>query len=579
MTPPPGLPPGGQPHAMTHRAPGSDRDSPEERRQRRASPAGLTHRETMRALSGLLLALFVSMISSTIVTNALPRIVSDLHGSSTSYTWMITATLLAMTATTPIWGKLADLFNRKVLVQTALGIFVGGSLLAGLSTSTSMLIAFRVVQGVGVGGLSALVQIAIAAMIAPRERGRYNGYLGATFAVSTVSGPLIGGVIVDIPGLGWRGCFYLSLPIAIVAFVILQRTLRLPTVRREISIDYAGATLIAAGVSALLIWTSLAGSSFPWASAQTALLLGGGLTLLAVAVWVETRATEPIVPLRLFRNRTIVLAVAASACLGTVMYSANLLFSQYFQLGRGESPVLSGLLTVPMVGGLAVSSLVVGGAISRTGYWKRYLIAGTILIGTGLVLLSTISEHTNLVAVSVFASLVGAGLGMTQQNLVLAAQNSADAADLGVTSSTVAFFRSVGGTSGVAALGALLAHRVSVSSVSGLRSHGLPADTLGDGRSVPDPTALPGPVADVVHHAYGLGVSDVFLASAPLALLALVAVLFVPATRLRSSAGVAGGERVTPERAHPGGAVTDLDEDVERTAWRAAAGVSAEPAP
>lgn len=519
------------------------------------------------------------MISSTVVTNALPKIIADLHGSSTSYTWMITATLLAMTATTPIWGKLADLFNRKVLVQTALGIYVVGSALAGLATSTGMLISFRVVQGIGVGGLSALVQIAMAAMIAPRERGRYNGYLGATFAVATVSGPLIGGVIVDIPGLGWRACFYLGLPIALVAFVVLQRTLRLPVVRREVSIDYLGATLIAAGVSCVLIWTSLAGDSFGWMSGESAMLLGIGLGLLAVAVAVEARAREPIVPLRLFRNRTIVLTIIASGCVGTVMFSANLLFSQYYQLGRGESPTLSGVLTIPMVTGLAIASMASGRFISRTGRWKHILILGTIMIGTGLGLLSMVTDRTSLVVVSLFACVLGAGLGTTQQNLVLAAQNSASTEDLGTASSTVAFFRSLGGSTGVAALGALLGNRVSGATVSGLRASGLPADALGDGRSVPDPSALPGPVAEVVHHAYGMGVADVFLASAPLALLALLAILFIPEIPLKTSAGGTTSERVMTKRTAPARTRDDRDENVELTAWRTTAGASAEPAP
>ncbi|OAA26198.1 drug resistance transporter, EmrB/QacA subfamily [Frankia sp. EI5c] len=537
----------------------------------------------MLALTGLLLALFVSMISSTVVTNALPRIISDLHGSSTSYTWVITATLLAMTATTPIWGKLADLFNRKLLVQTALGIFVTGSALAGLSTSTTMLIVFRVVQGIGVGGLSALVQIAIAAMIAPRERGRYNGYLGATFAVATVSGPLIGGVIVDVPGLGWRACFYLGLPIAVVAFAVLQRTLRLPVVRREVSIDYLGATVIAAGVSCLLIWTSLAGASFAWVSAESALLLGGSAVLLAAAVAVEARAKEPIVPLRLFRDRTIVLTVIASACVGTVLYSANLLFSQYYQLGRGMSPTLSGILTIPMVGGLAIASLIAGRVISQTGRWKHLLILGTILVGTGLALLSTISDRTPLVMVALFAAVMGAGMGMTQQNLVLAAQNSASATDLGAASSTVAFFRSLGGSTGVAALGALLSSQVSGATISGLRDRGLPPDTLGDGRSVPDPSALPEAVAAVVHQAYGHGVAVVFLASVPLAAFALLAVLFVPEVRLKSTVGAESLERVPAKRPVRSRLMDDHDgdstENVELTAWRTAAGASAEPAP
>ena len=227
-----------------------------------AEPTGeMTHREVLEALSGLLLGMFVAMLSSTIVATALPVIVTDLNGSQTGYTWVVVATLLTMTATTPVWGKLADLFSKKLLVQTALLIFSLGSLLAAAAPSMGVLIGARAIQGLGVGGLTALVQVVIATMVSPRERGRYSGYIGATFALATVSGPLIGGVIVDSP-FGWRGCFFVGLPVATLAFVVLQRTLHLPVVKRPVRIDYLGATLIVAGVSILLIWVSLAGQQF-----------------------------------------------------------------------------------------------------------------------------------------------------------------------------------------------------------------------------------------------------------------------------------------------------------------------------
>src|SRR4051795_5657070 len=223
----------------------------------------MTHREVLEALSGLLLAMFVAMLSSTVVSNALPRIVESLHGSQTAYTWVVVATLLTMTATTPIWGKLADQFSKKALVQTALVIYVIGSLIAGTAANMGILIGARAIQGLGVGGLTALVQVVIASMVTPRERGRYSGYIGAVFALATVSGPLIGGLIVDSP-LGWRGCFFAPLPIAILAFVVLQRTLHLPVIKRPVSVDYAGAGLIVGGVSILLVWVSLAGTDFDW---------------------------------------------------------------------------------------------------------------------------------------------------------------------------------------------------------------------------------------------------------------------------------------------------------------------------
>ena len=298
-------------------------------------PAPMTHREVLEALSGLLLAMFVAMLSSTVVTNALPRIVTDLHGSQTGYTWVVVATLLTMTASTPIWGKLADLFSKKLLVQSALVIFSAGSLLAGFAPSMEVLIGARAIQGVGVGGLTALVQVVIGSMVSPRERGRYAGYIGATFALATVSGPLIGGVIVDAPGLGWRWCFYVGIPVAMLAFAVLQKTLHLPVIRREVHVDYLGATLLVAGVSVILVWVSLGGSQFNWVSSTSGLFILGGLAFIAAAIYVEARvAVEPIIPLRLFRDRTTSLATGASVLVGLAMFGSTVYLSQYFQARR-----------------------------------------------------------------------------------------------------------------------------------------------------------------------------------------------------------------------------------------------------
>ena len=345
----------------------------------------MTHREVLEALSGLLLAMFVAMLSSTVVSNALPAIVTDLEGSQTGYTWVVVATLLAMTATTPIWGKLADLFSKKVLVQSALVIFSIGSLIAGFAPSMEVLIGARVVQGLGVGGLTALVQVVIASMVTPRERGRYSGYIGAVFAVATVSGPLIGGLIVDTPGLGWRWCFFVGLPVAVAAFALLQKTLHLPVVRREVHIDYLGATLIVGGVSLLLVWVSLAGNQFAWGSATSLALIVLGLAVVACAIYVEMKvAREPIIPMRLFRDRTTSLATAASVLIGVAMFGSTVYLSQYFQLARGMSPTHAGLMSIAMVAGLVISSMVTGRIITRTGLWKRYLVGGMVAVIIGL---------------------------------------------------------------------------------------------------------------------------------------------------------------------------------------------------
>ncbi|NYG57007.1 MDR family MFS transporter [Nocardioides perillae] len=498
------------------------------------APAPMTHRQVLEALSGLLLAMFVAMLSSTVVSNALPVIVADLEGSESGYTWVVVATLLTMTATTPLWGKLADLYDKKVLVQSALVVFAVGSLAAGLAPSMGTLIAARAVQGLGVGGLTALVQVVIATMVSPRERGRYSGYIGAVFALATVSGPLVGGLIVDTPFLGWRWCFFVGIPVSVLAFVVLQRTLRLPVVRRDVQLDVAGAVLVAASVSVLLAWVSLAGHSFDWASWQTAAMLTAGTTLLVLAVAVELRVPEPIIPLRLFRDRTTALATGASVLVGLAMFGSTVYLSQYFQIARGMSPTAAGLMSVAMVGGLLVSSIATGRAITATGRWKRYLVGGMVLVVVGLGLLATIDEQTSLVVVGAFMAVLGLGLGATMQNLVLAVQNGAAQRDMGAVSSVVAFFRSLGGSVGVSVLGAVLGHRVVDGVTEGLARLGVPVDGAA-GRTVPDVSTLPPAVRAVFESAYGEGTALIFAVAVPFAVLALVCVSLLREVPLRTT--------------------------------------------
>jgi EmrB/QacA subfamily drug resistance transporter len=498
---------------------------------------GMTHREVLEAMSGLLLAMFVAILSSTVVSTALPQIIGDLGGTQSSYTWVVTSTLLALTVSTPIWGKLADLFDRKLLVQTGLAIFVAGSILAALSQSTSWLIACRVLQGIGVGGLTALVQVILSDLVSPRERGRYAGYLGAVFGVGTVVGPLLGGVVTD--SLGWRWCFGIGVPFAVGAFVVLQKTLHLPRHRGEVRIDYAGATLIAAGVSSLLIWVSLAGQQYAWASWQTAVLVSAGLLSCLAAVLVERRVREPLVPLRLFANRTVVLAVIAGISVGIAMFGTTVFLSQYMQIARGMSPTESGLLSIPMVVGLFSASIVIGRRVTRTGLYKRWMLLGATLLTLGLALMGTLDETTSLIELSAFMLVVGAGLGMLMQNLVLVVQNTVPAADMGAGSSLIAFFRSLGGAIGVSVLGALLATHARDAIADGLAAAGIdPARMGASAGHVPDVSTLPEPVARIVEHAYGTGVAEIFLLAAPLGLVALVALAFMRETPLGSKSGI-----------------------------------------
>ncbi|MEH0521118.1 MFS transporter [Streptomyces stelliscabiei] len=500
--------------------------------------APMTHRQIMEALTGLLLGMFVAILSSTIVSNALPDIIKDLGGGQSAYTWVVTASLLAMTASTPLWGKLADLFSKKLLIQLALVIFVLGSAAAGLSQNAGTLITFRAVQGVGMGGLSSLAQIILAAMISPRERGRYNGYLGATFATAMVGGPLVGGVITDTSWLGWRWCFYVGVPFAVIALVVLQRTLHLPVVRRKVKVDWAGAFLITAAVCLLLIWVTFAGDKYDWVSWQTYAMVGGTVALLALFLLVESKATEPIMPLRLFRNRTIALASLASLFVGVAMFAGTIFFSQYFQLARDKSPTMSGVMTIPMIAGLFVSSTVSGQVITRTGRWKAWLLAGGVLVTSGLALLGSLRYDTAYWHVAIFMALLGLGVGMMMQNLVLCTQNQVAPSDLGAASSVVTFFRSLGGAIGVSALGAVLSHRISHYAEEGLAKLGVSGSATGHGE-IPDLDALPTPIRTVIESAYGHGIGDVFLYAAPFAVLALVFSLFIKEVPLRTTGALA----------------------------------------
>jgi len=499
-----------------------------------ADPPAMTHREVLEALSGLLLGLFVAMLSSTVVSNALPRIVADLNGTESGYTWVVVATLLTMTASTPIWGKLADLFSKKLLVQTALVLYSIGSLIAAVAPSMGTLIAARAVQGLGVGGITALVQVVIASIVSPRERGRYSGYIGAVFALATVSGPLIGGVIVD-SSFGWRGCFFVGLPIAALAFAVLQKTLHVPTIKRPVSIDYLGAALITAGVSLLLIWVSLAGHNFGWGSFTTAWMVILGVLLLVAAVLTEMRAPEPIIPLRLFRDRTTSLATFASVMVGVAMFGSTVYLSQYFQIAHDMTPTHAGLMSIAMVGGLLVSSIVTGRIISRTGRWKKFLVGGMLLVIVGLSLLSTIDDRTGLARVGAYMAVLGLGLGATMQNLVLSVQNNTAQRDMGAASSLVAFFRSMGGSIGVSALGAALSNKVVEGVTTGLARLGIDPGSQGSSNAVPDMATLPTPVRLVFEHSFGVATGHVFLLAVPCAVIAFVAILFIREVPLRTT--------------------------------------------
>ncbi|GAA2242593.1 MDR family MFS transporter [Rarobacter faecitabidus] len=493
-------------------------------------------REVLEALSGILVGLFVSVLSTTIISSSLPVIVSDLGGSQASFTWIVTATLLTSTISTPIWGKLADLVDRKRLIQIALIISVVSSAFAGMANGVGIHIAFRALQGIGAGGLMALGPVLIADIISPRERGKYMGYVGAVTGVAMVGGPVLGGFITE--HFGWRWIFYLTLPFAIVAIITIQRTLRLPvSPRKRVRIDYVGAALISLGVATLLLWVTFAGSDFAWASWQSGVMVGGALIALIAAVMVELRSPEPLLPMHLFKNRTFVIAVIASAAIGVSLFGSSVFLSQYMQLARGYSTMIAGLASLPTVVGMFLASTISGNLISASGRYKRIMIAGSTILVLALASFGLVDEKTPLAAI--FASLffVGIGVGMLMQNLVLVTQNSIEISEIGAGSSAVAFFRTMGGAMGVAALGSVLAVRVKDELIAGLSAIGIPAGSM-SGSSMPSLSELDPKLVPIVEHAYGVSVPEMFLIGAPVALIALIALFFLREVPLGRRSGI-----------------------------------------
>ena len=493
----------------------------------------MSHREIVEVLVGLMSALFVAVVSATIVSTALPTIIADLDGSQTQYTWVVTASLLAMTVSSPIWAKFSDLYDKKLLVQVAIVVFTVGSLAAGAVQSVPELLGARAVQGLGMGGLIALAQSIIGSIIPPRERGRYSGYLAATMAVATVSGPLLGGVIVD--AAGWRWCFWVAVPFALAGLVMLQKFLYVEHVRREVRIDYWGALFITVAASLPLVWVSFAGSSFDWLSIETAEFLGAALVALVAAVVVERRHSDPLVPPKIVRNRITQLSILGSLAVGVAQFGASVFLSQYFQVARDHTPTQAGLLMLPLIAGNMVGATGSGQYITRTGRWKGIMLAGSATLVAGLLLMGTIDHTTPVWHLSIFMVLMGLGTGSLMQNLVLVVQNTVDVTDVGAASGTVSFFRSLGGTIGVAALGAVLASSVTDKIASGLTAAGLGtrgAGGTGDVSSL-DLAQLPPAVAAIVRTAYADATGRIFLIAGIIAAVTFVAVALMPVTELR----------------------------------------------
>jgi EmrB/QacA subfamily drug resistance transporter len=502
---------------------------------------GFTHRQILAIMSGLMMGLFLASLDQTIVATALPTIVGDFHRSNL-LSWVITAYLLASTASTPLWGKAGDLYGRKRVFQLAIVVFLVASALCGASQNMFELIAFRGLQGIGGGGLLSLAFAIIGDVIPPRDRGRYQGYFGAVFGVSSVIGPLLGGFAVD--HLTWRYIFYINLPLGIAALMVTNRVLRLPVRRRQVLIDWWGALLLVAGVSCILLATQLGGNNYPWASWQIVGLFVLGALVLAGFALREATAPEPILPLGLFRLRIFSVSNIIAFVSGVAMFGALAFLPQYLQLVHGVSATESGLLLLPLLVGLLSMSVSSGIYISRTGNYRWFPLAGTIVVTIGLVLLAGLGAHTSLWLVSLYILVFGLGLGLFMQVLTLVVQNAVPMRQLGVATSSVTFFRSMGGAIGASALGAVLTAGIAAelpnflpaALLAGKGSRGSRVAEFVQSPAVLDKLKQTNPALhEGIIQAYSHAIDRIFLVAVPVSLLSIVAALFVNQVQLRTS--------------------------------------------
>ncbi|HEY3842710.1 MAG TPA: MDR family MFS transporter [Acidimicrobiales bacterium] len=513
------------------------------------APSAEEHRKILVVMGALMLGMFLASLDQTIVSTALPTIAGDLHGLN-HLSWVVTAYLLTTTISTPLWGKLGDLYGRKNLFQLAIVVFLAGSMLSGLSQNLAELVAFRAVQGIGAGGLMVGAQAIIGDVVPARQRGKYMGYFGAVFGLSWVAGPLLGGLFTQ--HLSWRWIFYINVPIGVLALFVIAAVLHIPARRVHHKIDWAGTTLLSAGVTAIILMTSWGGGQYAWGSPTIIGLAVGGAALLVAFCLVETRAVEPIIPLGLFKNRTFTSASLLGLILGFAMFGAIVYLPLYLQTVHGATPTSSGLELLPLIVGMLSTFILSGRLVTRTGRYKIFPIVGSAILTVGLYLLTLLGPHTSFATASVYMFVVGLGIGCIMQVLVVAVQNAVPYSQLGVATSTSTFFRTIGGAFGVSVLGAVFSSKL----LSQLTAHANAAQLklINGGNVTANPAQishLPPGQRVVFVDAFSHALQTVFWVSVPFAILAFALSWVMKEIPLRTSAQPSPADVVAVDAGEP----------------------------